>query len=284
MHNKNNNTSSSGASNGSLPSAPLVPSLRAVVIAVIATNRLQRIAATAAISTNISKQCTDMVADVASGVSLPSAASLHSMPPDRALPLLLQRLLRRTIAASTTAAAVAKQNAVSSAEQGDLIAALYRGRREHALRIREGGYADSTSCSCCTTATTANSSTSTTAGASTVGQPHCCPCRIKLSRAVRLEFEHVLWAGDLCTTLQAPPLHHLAAVRRALAALARELNASEARALQLACVKLPAVEEQKEAADECAALRRRVTSMETALKSTVPAGTFLKQLACNTYC
>jgi hypothetical protein len=192
------------------------------------------------------------------------------MAPDRALPLLLQRLLPSTTAAAT----VAKQNTVSSAEQGDLIAALYRGRREHALRIREGGFADSTSCSCCTAATTANSGT-TTAGAGGVGQPHCCPCRIKLSRAVRLEYERVLWAGDLSTTLQAPPQHHLAAVRRALAALARELNASEARALQLACVKLPAVEEQKEAADECAALRRRVTSMETALKSTVPAGEFV---------
>jgi hypothetical protein len=271
MHNNHSNTSSSGASNGSLPTAPLVPSLRAVVIAVVAANRLQRIATTTANSTNVSKQCANVATDVATGVSLPSAAVLHSMPPDRALPLLLQRLLPSTTAAAAAAAGIAKQNTVISAEQGDLIAALYRGRREHALRIREGGFADSTSCSCCTTAATANSST-TTAGASTVGQPHCCPCRVKLSRAVRLEYERVLWAGDLCTMLQAPPLHHLAAVRRALAALARELNASEARALQLACVKLPAVEEQKEAADECAALRRRVTVLETALKSTVSAG------------
>jgi hypothetical protein len=195
------------------------------------------------------------------------------MAPDKALPLLLQRLLPATSTAAT--AAQAKQNAVSNAEQGDLIAALYSGRRQHALRIREGGFADSTSCSCCTTSST---TAATSVTASTVGQPHCCPCRIKLSRAVRLEYERVLWAGDLCTTLQAPPLHHLTAVRRALAALARELNASETRALQLACVKLPAVEEQKEAADECLALRRRVTSLETALKSTVPAG------ECSHYC
>eukprot|EP00903_Cladosiphon_okamuranus_P013256 g12360.t2 len=170
------------------------------------------------------------------------------------------------------------------ARVGDLLSHLLRGRKDHMTRVKERGLALDPSPPRLWSGHTGDASmasqgllrnfTSSHGRSISYGGDGCARgggrvCsgaaargwRVKLGRAVRLELERSVWLGE---GPGQPGSLHLRDIRKALAALARELNDSEAKRLEIEHALRSAgggigIAELEESAD---VLRRRVEVLE----------------------
>ncbi|CAM9130279.1 unnamed protein product [Chrysoparadoxa australica] len=167
----------------------LAPSLRSVVLVVIVANRLRQ-----------------MVKEHAQGVTvsarpaLPTSQELARMSTDTALDAVVAAMTKGDEAEPAAAYAYS-----SHASGSDLAHALFRGRREHARRIKERGLILDRASD-----VQVNS--------------------VSLGRAVRAEYERSLAIGE---GPGQPGSLHITTIKCALTSLARELNAAEKKLLEL---------------------------------------------------